>query len=658
MVEKEQRKEASTSVKTSFQEAWTTTLGSLKAARGTSAHHGGICLARDGTAILLDHRGKALWTAELGSDVRNVSIAETQEVLAVQESGSAMLIDPIGQILWKKRVFPAQVGAISRSGQFLAFITREPTVVLADRSSRPKWIYRNLLKIPSAICLAHEGEIVAFAVQDERGEGIIAISPNGKPGAAFMGLDPIVDIAISHYGQLIFALDKTGGVFCFNAQTGAGVWKTRLSSDFIGISHAEETGQTLLFAKAGGLCLLDKDGRPQWESRPANTLLAAGISSDGKSIWVATPEGLVLGLESQANRDMTRKGFADVLPPPPAPATVIFRRHWQCELPRPEPGDSPQCRIWGGPDSVEYLLFWDAHGCLCCLNDLGEEVWNIRPGGGSLRAMALSAAADLVLLATGQGVLGLRLDGTEEFRSIDTFKAAHVFGSGSFLQLDDSGKVSFFNNANHAAHPLVFPEAILRLAGTDTQAALVGEKSLYLVSSEGKIEKNLPGVELGRFFELLPSPPSLITGNSSGEMVFYDWSGEEVYRYAQPDLGPSWVAFHPEQDAVFIGLGGSPDVVILQNRLQNRITVSVSGQTRFGIPQSQGVVIGTTLDEIILIGCDGTMFGRYPFPDRLLGVFPANTEGYFYILSEGSIGKYSFAPVAGGISASAVDNDL
>ncbi len=637
---------AGTPPKVRFHEVWRTAVGPLKLAAGTGGRTGGVVLGADGTLGWVDHRGKILWRSALGGTCRSVSAAETQEVLVVQDGGTAVLVDPMGQMLWKKRAFPTLAGMLSGSGQQFAAVTRDPTVILADRASRPKWTYRNLVKPPAALALTPDGDRVSFSAQDERGEGIAVVGKDGKPVATFMGLDPVIDLAMTADGRHLYALDRTGGVFCLEIVTGAAAWRARAAAVYTGLSHADETGQTLLFARTGRLCLLDGHGTPLWEENLPGTLLTARLSHDGQTIWAATAEGSVIGLQSEAARDLTRKEFTEVPAPPPAPAGRAFQKRWLVDLPRAAAGDAAQARLWTGPDQVEYALLWDGRDRLACLNDLGEEIWRARVAGGPVRDLSVGPEADLAVALTGQGILGLHLDGSEAFRALGAYQAVHVFGNGSLLLLGPEGQVSFRATPNQTAPPLPLPGAIRRLVGHSRQAALLGEGGVHLIDQAGALAATVPGSGAQAVLGLLPGETGWSLGSEGGTIAFFGWTGEVLYRHALGGPAPAGAIFLPAEDVVFLALADKPEILLVQNRLQKRMRVPLPGQPRLLAPHGEGVVIATPLDELLLVDSAGVLAARYSFPDRLLGLFPARETADFYVLAEGGFGRYTVSGTA------------
>ncbi|MFZ2959232.1 MAG: hypothetical protein WA705_20285 [Candidatus Ozemobacteraceae bacterium] len=447
--------------KMSFTELWQQEVGPLRMMQATAAGTALALLSSKGSLLLFDHHGKKLTTVEIGPEARTISLSEELETLVVTESGFSHLYDGEGKQLFKKRIVPALFGLISPNGRQFVFVTREPTVVLTDRVGRAKWTYRNLLKIPGALDVSADGQTVAFACQDERGEGLAAIAFDGTPFDAFMGLDPLQDLVVNKAGDIVVALDKGRGIYCINCVQSFGVWKGQLSSAFNGVSYADETKQTLLFAKDGLLCVFDEKGAPTWEHRFPFPLLRARISADGRTIFYASPTGRVGCLRSQAGRDFSRLEFIDVSPTPVASTAggapaLSFRKAWTVDFEQGRPGDKPKLCCRRSVDGVEYLTLCSGRDRLAMLNDCGEEIWNNRLAFGGLRDLAISIKADSILTVAQPGVIGFNLNGEEMFRFFGQFQSGHSFGSGSFLLLNDQGTVRYYLNASHFSHVLVF----------------------------------------------------------------------------------------------------------------------------------------------------------------------------------------------------------
>ncbi|HNW33487.1 MAG TPA: PQQ-binding-like beta-propeller repeat protein [Candidatus Ozemobacteraceae bacterium] len=626
-----------------YQELWQKQLGALRMMQATNDRKALVALTVSGQLILLDHTGQELWRIAVGTGVRTISLADTLDVLAVDDGGNSLLIDSKGQVHWKKRPAVALYGLLSADGQSVVLVTREPTVVMADRQGRVRWTYRNLLKVPTALDVSAHGETVAFACRDERGEGLQAVAADGQPYDAFMGLDPIQDLAVSADGQIMVALDRGRGIFCINCVKSFGVWRGMLNSEFSGVSYADETKYTLLYSKDGLLSILDAEGQPAWEYRFPASLLRARLTGDGQTIWYATPEGRVGCLVSTASRDLSRLEFLDVEAPPAVEAAQMaaFRKVWCIDLAGGAALDAkPVARTWMGADQIEYALLWDGRDTVRCHNDVGDEIWTARIPSAGVADLAVSAAADLAMAVGRGGVVGFKGDGSEICRFFGNFRSVHVFATGAMLLLSENGQVRFYRHAGQFTRMVEAGGEALAVHGAEQFAWLVGKTFAVLVDPEGAVKGRIELTTEPLFHRMDATGSGLLIGTVSGEILLINEKGEQD-RKLSVEGGAEHVLFHKIEDAMFVGHAGSGDVTILRTRTGTRTRTKLAGGISAMCLHKLGAVIATGIDELMLMGSDGQIRARSTFPDRILQIFPCRTGEGVYILGEGGFGKYS-----------------
>ncbi|HOY67984.1 MAG TPA: PQQ-binding-like beta-propeller repeat protein [Candidatus Ozemobacteraceae bacterium] len=625
-----------------YQELWQKQLGPLRMMQATSGRKAIAVLTAAGQVILLDHTGQELWKIPAGAGVRTISLADTLDVLAVDDAGNALLIDARGQVQWKKRPAPALYGLISPDGQSVVLVTREPTVVMADRQGRVRWTYRNLLKVPAALDVSASGRTVAFACLDERGEGLQAVGPEGQPYDAFMGLDPLQDLAVSADGQITVALDRGRGIFCINCVKSFGVWRGKLNADFSGVSWADEVKNTLIYSKDGLLSILDAEGQPAWEYRFPGPLLRARLTADGQAIWYAMPEGRVGCLVSTASQDLNRLEFLDVEPPPPIePAgQTAFRKIWLAELAgRLTTGSRPLAHTWMGTDQVEYALVWDGRDTIRCLNDAGDDIWNTRLPSADVADIAVSPEADVALAVGKGGVIGFKGDGNELCRFFGSFRSVHVFATGAVLLLTEKGQVRYYRHAGQFTRALETGGAVTDIHGSGSHAWLVGKEFVLVVDPEGNPTGRVETGSEPLFQRLDAAGGHLVVGTRAGLILMVNERAELDRRLAV-EGGAEHVVFHNLEGAIFIGHAGTGEVTLLRTRAGTRTRIAIPAGIKAMSLHPRGAVIANGIDELILLGADGRMTVRSTFPDRILQLLPCNGGEGVYVLGESGFGRY------------------
>lgn len=634
--------------KIAFQEAWQRDFpGTLSFA--VSRNGGAIAILQsDGQISLLDLHGKELFRKSFGTDLRTLSVAESLDLLAVTDTGHSLLIGPMGDLIWKKRLFPALFGVIAASGQCFAFVTREPTVVMTDRLCRVKWTHRNLQNVPHALDISSEGQTTAFHCVDQNGNGVAAIGYDSKAFDSFMGLDPVLDLALNASGNQVIALDKGRGIFCYNCVRSQGRWKGQLNAPFEGLSFAGDINQTLLFTRDGLLTILNDKGEPIWEQRLTTEISRAAISADGQNIIYASRTGQIGCLRNRSGRDLSRLEFLEITATPPkVNDDLSFRKIWSIDLPTAGEGGDQLLRRFLRPDRMEYLLLWDGADELSCRNESGEEIWSLRFPGTRMRDLAIAPGADLALPATDQGVIGLRLDGIEAFKICGAFQQSHGFANGSFLLRTDDHQLRNYLNENKFSHLLEWPTTeqapTLRLAGNENRCFLLGETRIWC-SADGHALQDV-GEHAGNLSFIFQDDLSgeLSLGNQHGEIILISGDGEISYRNQLPGGGIAFFCHHRSEDTIFVAIQGSLELFLLQNRQSRKMKLTMASPILSGTAFQDGAILATALDELLYIGLQGEILAKYTFPDKIRRVIPARHPKHFYILGESSLVQMQIA---------------
>ncbi|HNV69128.1 MAG TPA: PQQ-binding-like beta-propeller repeat protein, partial [Candidatus Ozemobacteraceae bacterium] len=594
-----------------------------------------------------DERGQTLFARDHQSGFRTISVSGSLEILAVGDQGFAYLISPNGDLVWKKRPAQALFGLISGSGRFLALVSREPTVVLADRNGAVKWVYRNLLATPGALDIAHDGQTVVFACRDERGEGLAAVGFNGKPYDAFMGIDPLQDLSLHPSGDSLVAVDKGKGIYCLNCIKSFGIWKGALNQTFHGVSFAGDVQTTLLYAKDGLITLLDGKGQPLWEHRFPHPLLRACLSQDARQIFYASPEGRVGCLASRASRDLSRLEFVEIAPTALAgetsasPAPIAWKKLWQFDLEPPSPGDKPRFTSWTGPDQVDYLLLWTGRNSLLCLNDDGEEVWKLSIPGG-IKDLAVDPDADLIIGVTGQAVLAYSLDGTQKFKFFGPFTRAGVFNSGAFILMTENGQIRVYSSSGQASHLVPLPAKANNLLVNDDLAFACSPTHVFYIDDRGTLRGQTPLEKPPVVRQIMPfgTPRLSLLGLQNGDFFQLNQDGTEA-AHGSTGVAPACLSCHAGEDVLFFAPEVRTEIVIQQNRANKRFRVAVPQRVRSLHPHPRGCVAVTELDELMLITTQGQTALKQSIPDRVLDLAAHASGDLLFILSEGSLAAYA-----------------
>ncbi len=633
--------------KLTYQDLWQQELGPLAMMHAPLSGKGVAVLNRQGKITLLDDRGQTMFSRDHQNGFRTISVSGNLEILAVGDMGFAFLISPNGDLVWKKRPVQALYGLISGSGRFLALVSREPTVVLADRNGAVKWVYRNLQATPGALDVSHDGQTVAFACRDDRGEGLAAVGFNGKPYDAFMGIDPLQDLSLHPSGDSLVAVDKGKGIYCLNCIKSFGIWKGALNQTFHGVSYAGEAQMTLLYAKDGLVTLLDGKGQPVWEHRFPHALLRACLSQDARQIFYASPEGRVGCLTSRAARDLSRLEFVEIAPTAvgdktdAGPAAPAWKKLWQYDLEAPSPGDKPRFTTWTGPDQVEYLLLWTGRNSLLCLNDDGEEVWKLSIPGG-IKDLAVDPDADQIIGVTGQAVMAFALDGTQKFKFFGPFVKAGVFNSGAFILMTENGQIRVYSNSGQASHLVPLPAKANSLLVNDDIAFAGSPSYLFFIDDRGTLRGQTALEKPPVTLQKIPfgTPGLSFLGLHSGDFYQLNPDGSQAAHGSIAAI-PACLTCHAGEDVVFFAPETRGEVVIQQNRANQRVRVPVQQKVRQLYPHPNGCMVVTEIDELLLITTNGQTALKQSIPDRVLDLTAHPSGDLIFLLCEGSLTAYA-----------------
>jgi WD40 repeat protein len=608
----------------SYQKVWQIQVSGLRLLEFTSDHNSFAVYDKGGELRLFNHNGQELWHRNTGYDLVSIALADTLEVLAVDVDKHSIFFGQEGMTMWRKRPFPAVLGRISANGELFSFVTPDPAIIGADRSLRVKWSYRNLMKRPADLAVSAGAECVAFACADERGEGFGAVNQAGRPLDSFMGLGNIIALSLNQNGSTALVLSARGHIFCMNLQRGSGIWKGAFGNDLIGVSYASETGESLAYSAGGQLVKLDANGLPVWEHRMPDRLLKASLSADGNLIFYASERGEIGMLAQNSGELNNHLVFKEATPRSLSPSLhSSFMKVWNVELVGSDEQQS-KVYIWKGQDGVEYCLVWDGGEKLFCINDLGEEVWNNRLSATRVLDIAVSSEADMAVIVTSAGVMGFDLSGCELFKFFGQFKRVHLFADAAMVFLDSLGKCKFYLSSDHFSHQLEITERVTSFSVVGEKLLLRSEKSLYLLNSEGVIEKNLDFTNAISCCNLSSSKEFLLCGDTGGQVVIYNLELEVVFSYQLAGV-ITLIEYNREYETLFVA-GESEEIAVLNRRSGEKFKVELTGRPALMTAHEAGAIVGTDLDQLGLISAEGQILARYTSPHKLKKMLPCHRK--------------------------------
>ncbi len=622
--------------KLGYQKAWQIQVPGLKLVDFTRDRHGIVTLDKENQLRLFDEFGKELWHRPAGYELVSLSLADTLEVLAVDAEKHSILYGPEGTTMWRKRPFPALIAKISASGEYFSFVTSDPAIVGTDRALRVRWAYRNLMKRPADLAISGQAQVTAFPCADDRGDGIGLVNQSGKPFDPFMGMKTVVAVDVSEDGQSALALDSGGGLYCVNPIKGFGIWKSKSSPRNTGVSLASQTGDSIVFSDQGRILRFDEKGAQVWEYSFTERLLKAFICPDSGAIYYATERGEIGCLRKNSGEVVNRMEFLEKpLPESKSDNSFFFRKVWNVELAgsRDKP---PMVHCWLGHEGVEYAVVWNGCDTLLCLNDVGEEVWRQRIGDSSIRAMSASADADLIAVVTDSGVIGFDIDGNESFKFLGAFKNVHVFPDSSMVLVDSNDRARFYQSPEHFSHVVGDEEKVVGLAGCGDNLAIKLDKKLVILAASGEVVGEKEFASSVRLLEPYEDGTMLLIGEESGELHLVDHEFNEIFNYRL--AGPvGLAAFAEATNDVFASVVDQPDILVLRRRTNEILKNSLTGNPIFAVKHQRGMIIGTDLDQLGLIGGDGVLLGRYTCPDHVVRLMNCRRPGCFLLVSEDSL---------------------
>ena len=627
--------------KQGYQKVWQKKVPGIDLIATTTDRRGIVVYSKDGNLTLFDHSGKELWQRPAATKLIDLSISNSLEVLGIDNQKYASLYGNEGTALWRKRPFPALIGRISPSGDSLCFVTNDPAVIMTDKSLRTKWAYRNLLKKPTDLAISGLGQTVTFPCANDMGEGIGAIAASGKQYDPFMGLDPVKSVDVSEDGQIVLALDRTGAIFCLNFVKGFGIWKGQIADSFSGVSYASYSGETVIYSHEGLVTKLDSKGVAMWEYRFPTRVIKAIISDDGQAIYYALESGEIGCLAENASVSLNRMDFLEVEADVAVPESLVsFNRVWDIDLPRPSPQDKPAIFTWLGQDGVEYYCLWNGRDKISCLNDVGEEVWENSLTGASVYDVSVSSTADIAVLATSRGIIGYDLSGAEKFKFFGQYSKVHAFQTGTMVLLDNRGQAKFYENASRFSHVVKAAGKVNGICGNSDVAFLIADVSIEVIDAEGqnKVSYNLPGKV--SFYKLSAEKNFLIVGTESGDILIFDQELKEKFVYNLQGC-IQFVDYHKDEDAVYAALKGSEEIYILQCKSSEYSKNKLMGTAKFGSCHEKGVVVGTEMDQMGLLGSKGEVLAKYTFPGKIHQILSCYRNDCILVLSEEALSYYT-----------------
>lgn len=619
--------------KIGYQKTWHVQVPGLRLIDFTTDRRGIVTYSNDFMLRLFDQGGRELWSYKTEFDLFSVSIADTLEVLTVDADKHISLFRNDGAVLWRRRPFPAVYGKISASGENFAFITSDPAVIGTGRMLRTDWSYRNLMRRPDALAISPSGNTVAFPCRNDMGEGLGAVNSTGRPYAPFMGIDRVKSVDLDETGEILLAIDVSGSVFCMNIVKTFGVWKGQLDPSFVGINLSGSSGEAIAYSNDGRIAKLDSKGTIIWDYRFTEPLMSAFISSDGQSIYYATTTGELGCLMESSGSSINRMEFLEIeVKNANDGHTRNFRKIWNREM----PASSRQALPWKGQDGVEYCLVTSGSDSIACINDLGEEVWQSRAGGGEILDISVAADADTAVIITSSGALGIDLSGSEMFRFCGAFRQVLVFDSGSFLIIDEVGAAQFYDSSNHFLHNVPLESVVEKLYRFGSQALLVTHNSLHLIDEDGNTlaqdtyEHDFSCVSVDQVAK------KILCGDKSGKLMIFNSTLNQVFSYGF-DTPVAMIGCNMDANILAVVLEKSDEILILKRLTGEIMRNNLTGRPIQATCLNDGFVLATDLDQLGFVSFDGQILGRYTAPYQIIRILPCHRKNSVLLLTEDSL---------------------
>lgn len=619
--------------KTGYQKIWHVQVPGLRLIDFTTDRRGIVTYSNDLMLRLFDQSGRELWSYKTEFDLFSVSIADTLEVLTVDADKHISLFRNDGAVLWRKRPFPAVYGKISATGEHFAFITSDPAIIGTGRTLRTDWSYRNLMRQPNGLAISPSGNTVAFPCRNDMGEGLAAVNKQGRPYPPFMGIDKVRSVDLNETGEILLTIDEAGSIFCMNIVKSFGVWKGQLDPEFIGINLSGTSGEAIAYANDGRIAKLDSKGTIVWDYRFTEPLQSAFISSDGQSIYYATKAGELGCLMESTGSSINRMEFLEIkIKNDKAGRTRTFRKIWNREMSH----SSRQALPWKGQDGVEYCLVTSGTDNIACINDLGEEVWQSRAGGGEILDISLSSGADTAVIITSSGALGIDLSGSEMFRFCGSFRQVLVFGSGSILIIDEAGAAQFYDSSNHYLHNVPVESVVEKLYRFGSHALLLTHDSLHLVDENGntlaheKFEHDFSCVSVDQVAK------KILCGDKTGQLMVLDSALKQEFSYGF-DTPVAILACNRDANVLVVALENSDEILILKRQTGEIMRNSLTGRPIQASYLNNGFVLVTDLDQLAFVNFEGQILGRYTAPYTVIKTLPCHRKNSLLLLTEDSL---------------------
>jgi WD40 repeat protein len=224
------------------------------------------------------------------------------------------------------------------------------------------------------------------------------------------------------------------------------------------------------------------------------------------------------------------------------------------------------------------------------------------------------------------------LSGSENFKFFGQFKRVHLFPDAAMILLDSLGKCKFYLSSDHFSHQIDIEERITSFSVVGARLLLRSDKALYLLNSEGKIEKQISFENSISCCNLSSNGEFVLLGDSSGRVIIYSLELEVVFSYQLAGM-ITLVEYNREFETLFVA-GEDEDVVVLNRRGGEMFKVSLTGRPALMTSHEAGVLVGTDLDQLGLISSEGQILARYTSPHKLKKMLPCHRKMSMIVLAD------------------------
>ncbi|MEM2869027.1 MAG: DUF5711 family protein [Thermoplasmata archaeon] len=261
----------------------------------------------DGTLLLLDNQGKAIWQRDAGAPILKLKMSSNGELISIITADARVhLYDRNGNVLWKMGLKePITSLSMNSTGSSVVIGSENMNTYVLDRSGKVLWGARMGGAVHD-VCISSNGNYVVAGSDDH---SIYLLDIGGKLIWSYRTEGPIRTVAISDNGDYLLASSMDKRLYFFE-RTGSLLWNPR-NPETASCMDLSLSARNIVVGVGNEVHLLSRNGAlvKRWQCR--DRVLDVAISTNGEFAIVASADDHVYLMDQNGEEVWRQKRLED-----------------------------------------------------------------------------------------------------------------------------------------------------------------------------------------------------------------------------------------------------------------------------------------------------------------------------------------------------------